>query len=107
MASALARLAPASPKHFPFKELRDLIIRGLYALIAGPNSDAAEKALEALIEVARLNYEHFGECAPGHLQETARLVNKAKAARDPTDTSALLAVEVWNLLGEREHEFMK
>ena len=83
------------------------MISGLYALIQGSNSDAAEKALEALIEIGRLNYLNFGPYAEGHLQETERLVLKAKEAQDPTDTLALLSIEVWNFLGEKEAELTR
>lgn len=80
------------------------MISGLYALIQGSNNDAAEKALEALIEIGRLNYMNFAPYVEGHLQETERLMSKAKAANDPTDSLALLSIEVWNFLGEREAE---
>lgn len=54
------------------------MISGLYSLIQGSNNDAAEKALEALIEIGRLNYLNFAAYAEGHLQETERLVQRAK-----------------------------
>jgi hypothetical protein len=54
------------------------MISGLYRLIQGQNEDAAGKALEALIEIGRLNYLHFGPYIEGQLQETERIVRNAK-----------------------------
>ena len=60
-----------------------------------------------MIEIGRLNYINFGQYAEGHLQETERLVQKAKDTQDPTDSLALLAIEVWNFLGEKEAELTR
>lgn len=54
------------------------MISGLNRLIQGQNDDAAGKAMEALIEIGRLNYLEFGPYIQGQVQETERIVLKAK-----------------------------
>jgi len=57
-------------------------MKGIFDLLAIGDSDISKKALEALIEVARLNYQHMGPYLEKFLALTEAFVGAAGAA-DP------------------------
>lgn len=58
-------------------------MNGLFKLITNSDDEISEKALEAMIEIGRLNYKLMKSYLPGLFGLTNTLVDQAIAAEDP------------------------
>ena len=56
-------------------------MKGIFDLLAIGDSDISKKALEALIEVVKLNYQHMGP----YLEKFLALTGNFVGAADPAD----------------------
>ena len=96
-AKAIARLAPASAVHFENEGQRSAIMAGIFNLLEIADDDILQPALDALIEIAALNYQYMQGYLTQILAATERLLSTQHQHR-----SAGYSVEVWTTLFEAE-----
>ena len=96
-AKAIARLAPASQVHFENEGQRTAIMDGIFNLLAISDDEIQKAALDALIEIAALNYQHMFPYLPKILAATTQLIDTQDRHQ-----SAGYGIEVWSTLFDAE-----
>lgn len=105
VAKAIARLSPATPVNFEVAAQKASIMAGIFDLLKMQDAEVLTHTVEALVDIARLNYTHMEDYLPQLFAVTQTLM---AAANEPEASKvAGFALEVWNSLFEEEIERAK
>ena len=100
VAKSIARLAPATVANFQHDAQRAKIMEGIFNLLKIQDQEIIHHTLEALIEIARLNYWQMEAYLDDLLEITKQLIE----ITDDDHKVAGYSIEVWNTLCEEEIE---
>jgi len=98
-AKAIARLAQASAVHFKEEQQRTAIMNGIFSLLEIQDDDILYSGLDALIEIAALNYPYM----QGYLNQILAVTERLLSTQEQNHKNAGYSVEVWTTLFEAEH----
>ena len=70
VAKSIAQLAPSSQSHFEIEDCRDKIMKCVLDLLKINDDDIIHSALEALVEIIRVNFFHMPQYLNSFLEVT-------------------------------------